>query len=106
MLGLLGVQGHSEDDSKEACRAESDQKTLLPSDSHTICPISRPIVVEFHSIPIDPASPLPAKFQRQSGTGVVCETWALQVAVIPVSRRESTPQILAHALPRDWIPVG
>jgi hypothetical protein len=50
-LGLLCEQGHSKEDSKEACGAESDQKTLLPSESHTICPGRRPIVVEFHSIP-------------------------------------------------------
>ena len=40
-------------------------------------------------------------------TGVVCETWALQAAVIPVPpwREESTRQTFGNALSTDWIPT-
>jgi hypothetical protein len=38
-----------------------------------------------------------------AGTYVVCETWALQVAVIPVSRQGSTPQAFERTLSTDWI---
>ena len=48
-LGLLGLQGHSKEDSSEGSGADSDQKTLLPSETHTICPSPRAIMVEFHS---------------------------------------------------------
>jgi hypothetical protein len=41
------------------------------------------------------------------GTGVICETWALQAAVIPVPpwREESTRQTFGNALSTDWIPA-
>jgi hypothetical protein len=42
----------------------------------------------------------------QPGSGVICETWGLEIAVIPVSRRESTAQTFGDALSTDWIPVG
>jgi hypothetical protein len=49
-LGVLGLQGHSnEKDSSEASSADNDQKTLLPSETHTIYPRSRAIMVEFRS---------------------------------------------------------
>lgn len=38
-------------------------------------------------------------------TNVICETWAMQLAVIPVSRRESIPQIFAGAVPVDSVPA-
>ncbi|MGA9055543.1 MAG: hypothetical protein WB763_03450, partial [Terriglobia bacterium] len=40
------------------------------------------------------------------GSGVICETRALQAAVIPVPprREESTPQTFGNALSTDWIP--
>src|SRR5208337_3734401 len=36
-LGLLGLQGHSKKDSSEASGANSDQKTLLPFETHPTC---------------------------------------------------------------------
>jgi hypothetical protein len=48
-LGLLGLQRHSKQDSSEASGGDSDQKTLLASEAHTICPRPRAIMVGFHS---------------------------------------------------------
>jgi hypothetical protein len=48
-FGLLGFQGRSKEDSSEASGADSDQKTLLPSEPHTICPRPCAIMIEFHS---------------------------------------------------------
>jgi len=49
VLRLLGLQGHSKEDRSEASSADNDQKTLLPSETHTIYPRSRAIMVEFRS---------------------------------------------------------
>ena len=42
-----------------------------------------------------------------TGTGVICETWALEVAVMPVPpwREESTRQTFGNARSTDWIPA-
>ena len=43
----------------------------------------------------------------ESGTGVICETWALEAAVIPVPpwREEPSRQTFGNALSTDWIPA-
>jgi hypothetical protein len=43
------LQGHSKEHSREASGADRDQKTLLPSEIHTICLNLRAIIGEFHS---------------------------------------------------------
>jgi hypothetical protein len=48
-LRLLGAEGHSQQESKEGGREESDEKTVLSSQSHTICPGRGTIIVEFQS---------------------------------------------------------
>jgi hypothetical protein len=50
-LGLLGAEGQSKEDSKEAHRAENDKKTLCASAGQTICPKPGRIIVEIHSTP-------------------------------------------------------
>jgi hypothetical protein len=53
-LGLLGLQGHGKEDSSgEASGADSDQKTLLAYETHTIIPKPRAFMVEFHSTSYD-----------------------------------------------------
>jgi hypothetical protein len=47
-LGLLGTQGQSKEERKEARGAERDQKTVWHPKRGTICPGLCQIVVEFH----------------------------------------------------------
>ena len=48
-FGLLGAEGQSKEDNKEACRAEISPMAFSSSENHTFCRSSWPIIVEFHS---------------------------------------------------------